>query len=266
MAARGRIKTWEWRTPTTRHPWQWCRIYHPTPHVRTGTDHRAYGPLGRLDHHTVQPAAPADPHTLGLPRRPNHPVRRRQPPRRPHRGSTPAPVNAPRSAHRCGSPLSARPPPVPLLDIKSEGAAMLIDALPSLATGATTPALAPRNGPARSTKTGPARTATRPRHLLPVRARGGTALALMNTAGTVQLVRDRSSVGPELHPAQHLATCRDRGRRREHHRLQGPRLQRLHLTGRGVIPRNHPGLPVGQLAPGPRPTRGVSARPGCRTS
>jgi len=199
MAPRGRITTWEWRAPTTRHPWQWCRIYHPTPQVRTGTDHRTYGPLGRLDHHTVQPPAPGDPHAAD-----------------PYRIATPWICPDGRAVLYIGANLRTsftevytgptknaeigpqtriaivRPAaPIPLLDIKSEGAAMLIDALPSLATG---------DYPRPRTQVW-ARAIYEDQPVPPTRRpirgiyyqsahAGGTAIALMNTAGGVQPVHD----------------------------------------------------------------------------
>ena len=188
-------------------PWQWCRIYHPTPHVETGTDHRAYGPLGRLDHHTVQPAAPGDPRVAD-----------------PYRIPTPWICPDGRTILYVGANLRTafsevytgpgknaeicprmriaiiRPSvPIPLLDIKSEGAAMLIDALPSLATGDYP---RPRTQEwARAIyedqPVPPARRPIRGIHYQSAHA-GGTALALMNTTGDVQLVQDSKGVDQDF--------------------------------------------------------------------
>ncbi|HEY5846780.1 MAG TPA: hypothetical protein VIT42_08335, partial [Microlunatus sp.] len=192
---------WAWRAPTTGHPWQWCRIYHPTPYVRTGTDHRAFGPLGRLDHHTVQPAAPGDPHAADPYRIPTPWV---CPDGRAIRyvganlrtGFTEVYTGPGKTAEICPQMRVAivRPSvPIPLLDIKSEGAAMLIDALPSLASGDC-----PRP---RTQEWARAIYEYQPVSRRPVRGiyyqsahAGGTALALMNTAGAVQPVHDRQGV------------------------------------------------------------------------
>ena len=166
--------------------------------IGVGTDHRGYGPLGRLDHHTVAPARPGDPHAAD-----------------PYRIPTPWICPDGRSILYVGANLRVaftevytrpgktaeicpqmriavlRPAaPIPLLDIKSQGAAMRIDALPALATGDY-----PRP---RTQEWARAIWEDQPVLRRPVRGiyyqsahAGGTALALMNTTGTVQLVHDR---------------------------------------------------------------------------
>ena len=207
LAGRGRIKTWTWRPPSTRHPWQWCRIYHPTPHVRTGADHRPYGPLGRLDHHTVQPAAPGDPHATD-----------------PYRIPTPWICPDGRTILYVGANLRVaftevytrpgktaevcpqtrvailRPAaPIPLLDIKTQGAAMLIDALPSLATG-DYPRPRTQEWARAIWEDQPVPAARRPVRGIYYQSAhaGGVALALMNTVGAVQLVRDRRGTDQDV--------------------------------------------------------------------
>lgn len=125
----GRIWTWRWADVAPRAGWGWCRIYHRSTHTPDGVTHRAYGPLARLDHHTPPPHTPAicpDGRTVlyvagnlatalgevfgDLAEAaicPNHRVA----------------LVRPRDA-------------VVTLDLRSEGAAMRIGALPSLATGA----------------------------------------------------------------------------------------------------------------------------------
>lgn len=44
--------SWSWRRPTRNHPWTWCRIYHHGVRTPDGVTHRPFGPLHRLDHHT----------------------------------------------------------------------------------------------------------------------------------------------------------------------------------------------------------------------
>lgn len=201
MAARGRIKTWEWRSPTTSHPWQWCRIYHPTEHVKTGTDHRPFGPLVRLDHHSVQPPAPGNPHAADRYRVPTPWIcpggrtilyvggNLRIAFTEVYSGPTKNAEVCPQMRVAIVRPVI----PIPLLDIKSEGAAMLIDALPSLATGDY-----PRP---RTQEWARAIFEEQPVSHPPIRGihyesahAGGAALALMNTAGVVELVHDGSGL------------------------------------------------------------------------
>ncbi len=53
--AGGNVWTWKWRDPTARRPWAWFRIYHRGPHTPSALSHRVNGPRGRLDPHTVAP-------------------------------------------------------------------------------------------------------------------------------------------------------------------------------------------------------------------
>lgn len=51
----GKAWPWLWRHPSASHPWEWCRIYHRSAYTPSGISHRTYGPLSRLDSHTVAP-------------------------------------------------------------------------------------------------------------------------------------------------------------------------------------------------------------------
>lgn len=127
---------WSWRSPSPAIPWTWCRIYHRTSvysdgaeHRINGATHRGFGPLHRLDPHI-----PADD------------------------GSSRACPDGRTVLYVAGSLLVAlgevfgeagvvelcpelrvallRPAaPIATLDLRGEGTAISIGALPSLATG-----------------------------------------------------------------------------------------------------------------------------------
>jgi len=127
----GRVWTWKW--PVTRGKgkagWGWCRIYHLSSRTPDGITHRAYGPLFRLDHHTPPAATPAicpDGRTVlyvagslatGL-------------------GEVFGDVGEAAVCPRFRVALVRPRTEIVVLDSRSEGAAMRIGALPSVATGA----------------------------------------------------------------------------------------------------------------------------------
>jgi hypothetical protein len=163
--------------------------------------------LARLDHHTVQPPAPGDPHAADPSRIPTPWIC--------PDGRTVLYVGAnlrtafsevytdlAKNAAVCAQMRIAiiRPSkPLALLDIKSEGAAMLIDALPSLATG-DYPRPRTQEWARAIYEDQPV-----PRSRRPIRGiyyqsahAGGTALALMNTAGAVELIQDSRGVDQDF--------------------------------------------------------------------
>ncbi|MCZ8378456.1 RES family NAD+ phosphorylase [Mycobacterium sp. CPCC 205372] len=125
----GRIWTWRWPTTLPRAGWGWCRVYHRSAHTPDGITHRGYGPLARLDHHTPPPDAPAmcpDGRTVLY-----------------VAGNLSTALGEVfgdlGEAAICPGYRVALVRPraeVITLDLRSEGAAMRIGALPSLATGA----------------------------------------------------------------------------------------------------------------------------------
>ncbi len=120
---------WRWRNPSAGHPWRWCRIYHPSPHTPDGITHRSFVPLHRLDPHLPAPG--------GVPRQ--------CPDGRSVLyvagnvatavgevfGDYPAAAVCPRYRVALLRPTA----PLAVLDLRGQGAAMRIGALPSLATG-----------------------------------------------------------------------------------------------------------------------------------
>jgi hypothetical protein len=174
------VWTWKWPVTLGSAGWGWCRIYHLSPNTSDGITHRAYGPLFRLDHHTPPASAPAicpDGRTVlyvagnlatGL-------------------GEVFGDL---REATICPGFRVALVRPrtqIVVLDLRSEGAAMRIGALPSLATGAypraRTQAWARaiyEDQPARRTVRGISYHAAHS---------NGRALALWNTDGEVDTVR-----------------------------------------------------------------------------
>ncbi|WP_125610248.1 RES family NAD+ phosphorylase [Specibacter cremeus] len=44
---------WIWQIHSG--PWRWCRIYHESGYTPDGVTHRDYGPLSRMDHHEMSP-------------------------------------------------------------------------------------------------------------------------------------------------------------------------------------------------------------------
>jgi hypothetical protein len=125
----GRIWTWKWPATLPKAGWGWCRVYHASRHTPDGITHRLFGPLARLDHHTPPPTAPAicpDGRTVLY-----------------VAGNLPTALGEVfgdmREAAVCPGYRVALIRPrsgVIVLDLRSEGAAMRIGALPSLATGA----------------------------------------------------------------------------------------------------------------------------------
>lgn len=120
---------WRWRAPSAGHPWRWCRIYHPSPHTPDGTTHRRFGPLHRLDPHLPGPSgAPRDCpdgrsvlYVAGNVATAVGEVF----------GDYPAVAVCPRYHVALLRPTAA----LAVLDLRGQGAAMRIGALPSLATG-----------------------------------------------------------------------------------------------------------------------------------
>jgi hypothetical protein len=123
------VWTWRWPAAPSRQGWRWCRVYHRSVHTPDGITHRRYGPLYRLDHHTPPPNAPAVcpdgrsvlyvAGTLA--------------------GALGEVFGDAGQAAVCPRYRVALVRPqdqITVLDLRSEGAAMRIGALPSLATGA----------------------------------------------------------------------------------------------------------------------------------
>lgn len=97
---------WRWRDPSAGHPWRWCRIYHPSPHTPDGITHRTL--TDRRSGHTC--GAPPGGEVFG---------------------DYPAAAVCPRYRVTLLRPTA----PLAVLDLRGQGAAMRIGALPSLATG-----------------------------------------------------------------------------------------------------------------------------------
>lgn len=127
--AGGRAWTWRWRDPTPAHPWYWCRIYHVSDHTPDGAAHRSFGPLHRLDHHlpASSGAAQHSPddrsilYVAGTLATAFGEVF----------GDVRAAAVCPNHRVALVKPMS----PISVLDLRGEGAAMRIGALPTLATG-----------------------------------------------------------------------------------------------------------------------------------
>ena len=125
----GRAWTWQWREPSARRPWSWCRIYHRSKHTPDGITHRSYGPLHRLDHHVPSEAG-----------KPRHSTDDRSVLYVAGNlttavgevfGDYPGASVCPNYRVALVRPIE----PVHILDLRGQGAAMRIGALPSLATG-----------------------------------------------------------------------------------------------------------------------------------
>lgn len=125
----GRAWSWQWRAPTSASPWGWCRIYHSSTDVPDGVTHRHYGPCHRFDHHTPDHHGGAQVSTD-------------------HRSVLYVAGNLPTAmgevfgdypeAAVCSNYRVALLRPkasLRLLDLRGQGAAMRIGALPSLASG-----------------------------------------------------------------------------------------------------------------------------------
>jgi hypothetical protein len=125
----GRIWSWRWPDTLPKAGWGWCRVYHVSPHTPDGVTHRAFGPLARLDHHTPPSTSPAicpDGRTILY-----------------VAGNLATAIgevfgDVGEAAVCPGYRVALIRPrsTVIVLDLRSEGAAMRIGALPSLATGA----------------------------------------------------------------------------------------------------------------------------------
>ncbi|GAB90827.1 RES domain-containing protein [Gordonia rhizosphera] len=125
----GRAWTWRWREPAPSHPWYWCRIYHRSEHALDGAAHRSFGPLHRLDHHIPAPSGIAQ----------NCPDNRSVLYVAGNLTTAFGEVFGDlRDAAVCPNyrvALVKPTSPIRVLDLRGEGAAMRIGALPSLATG-----------------------------------------------------------------------------------------------------------------------------------
>lgn len=117
--------TWAPRPGTPR--WRWCRVYHRSAHVPDGIAFRPFGPLYRLDHHHESDPPQID--ATG---------------RRILYAGVDLATSASEVFGEAGVAavcpnyrvsIVAPTVPLPLFDLASEGAAMAIGALPSLASG-----------------------------------------------------------------------------------------------------------------------------------
>ncbi|TCN53570.1 RES domain-containing protein [Rhodococcus sp. SMB37] len=120
---------WRWRDPTSRRLWAWCRIYHPSPHTPDGITHRTFGPLHRLDPHL--PVSGGAPRVCPDGRSVLYVAGNIATAIGEVFGDFPAAAVCPRYR------IALLRPTVPLavLDLRGQGTAMRIGALPSLATG-----------------------------------------------------------------------------------------------------------------------------------
>nr|WP_238586199.1 RES domain-containing protein [Rhodococcus rhodochrous] len=125
----GRAWVWRCREPSPGHPWRWCRIYHPSPHTPNGTTHRRFGPLHRLDPHL--PTPDGAPRTCPDGRSVPYVAGNLATALGEVFGDFPAAAVCPRYRVALLRPTA----PVTVLDLRGQGAAMRIGALPSLATG-----------------------------------------------------------------------------------------------------------------------------------
>lgn len=121
--------TWRWRDPTGRHPWAWCRIYHPSPHTPDGITHRTFGPLHRLDPHL--PAPGGAPRLCPDGRTVLYVAGNIATAIGEVFGDYPTAAVCPRYRIALLRPIA----PLAVLDLRGQGTAMRIGALPSLATG-----------------------------------------------------------------------------------------------------------------------------------
>jgi RES domain len=179
----GTAWTWRWRAPTRRRPWAWCRIYHAGPHSPTALTHRRNGPRNRLDPHTLSPDGdpwdcPDGRSVLYVAGNLTTAV-----------GEVYGDIRAAEVCPHARVALLRPRVPVAVLDLRAQGAAMRIGALPSLATGAY-----PR---ARTQEWARAIHEDQPVPGTTVRGvyydaahTNGPALALWNTEGDVELLSD----------------------------------------------------------------------------
>nr|WP_221195325.1 RES domain-containing protein [Hoyosella altamirensis] len=125
----GRAWNWQWRTPSHRHPWRWCRIYHQSHHTPDGITHRTYGPLSRLDPQI--PAPDGEPWQCPDGRSVLYIAGNLSTAIGEVFGDFPEAAVCPRFRVALLRPTG----PIATLNLRSQGAAMRIGALPSLATG-----------------------------------------------------------------------------------------------------------------------------------
>lgn len=187
----GRDWTWQWRVPTARRPWAWCRIYHRSAHTPDGTTHRKYGPLHRLDHHL--PTAEGQPQLSTDGRSVLYVARNLVTAFGEVFGDYPEARVCPNYRVALIRPTT----PLRLLDLRGQDAAMRIGALPSLATGDY-----PR---ARTQEWARAIYEDQPVAGGTVRGvyynaahTNGPALALWDTTDDIEAVRDRQGVAQDL--------------------------------------------------------------------
>lgn len=179
----GRVWRWSWREPSRQAPWGWCRIYHQSPHTPDGVTHRSWGPLHRLDPHL--PAASGEPgrcpdtrSVLYLAGNISTAV-----------GEVFGDLTA---AEVCpGYRIALLRPrrPIDVLDLRGQGAAMAVGALPSLGAGNHERTLTQQWARAIYED----QPCPVPIHgvYYPTAHSNGPALALWNTEGQVDTVRDR---------------------------------------------------------------------------
>ncbi|GAB4100570.1 RES family NAD+ phosphorylase [Sinomonas halotolerans] len=109
--------------------WQWCRIWHPSGWAASGSAHRGFGPIGRMDHHV--PAPDGQPRQCPEGRTVLYAAESLATALGEVFGEAGEVAACPRYRVCALEPEA----PLPVLDLRSEGAAMRIGALPSLATG-----------------------------------------------------------------------------------------------------------------------------------
>jgi hypothetical protein len=178
----GRAWTWQWREPSERSPWGWCQIYHRSTHTPNGVTHRTYGPLHRLDHHVpskggsprVSPEGRSVLYVAG-----NLPTALGE-----VFGDYPEAAVCPNYRIALVRPAA----PLQLLDLRGQGAAMRIGALPSLATGDYPRARTQEWARAIYEDQPVARKTVRGVYYDAAHS-NGPALALWDTAGDVEVVR-----------------------------------------------------------------------------
>lgn len=120
---------WSWRTPTPRHPWGWCRIYHRSAHTPDGLTHRTFGPLHRLDPHI--PDAAGNPQQCPEGRSVLYVAGNLTTAIGEVFGDTRVAAVCPGFRVSLVRPVA----PIAVLDLHGQNTAMRIGALPSLATG-----------------------------------------------------------------------------------------------------------------------------------
>lgn len=182
--------TWSWRAPSRTGPWEWCRIYHISQHAPDGVTHRVYGPLARLDPHTPPPEAPTiDPDGRSV----LYVGRNLVTSLGEVFGDFPEAQICPQMRVALVRPTSS----IMVLDLRSQGAAMKIGALPSIAVGDY-----PR---ARTQEWARAIYEDQPVHGRQVDGvyytaahSGGASLALWKTEGQVEVVTNRDGVVQDL--------------------------------------------------------------------